>query len=589
MLSSRNPLVASIAPHRDGQGSMLYAFEAFVLDVGRRELRRGSEHIAVEPQVFDLLVYLVENRDRVVSRDDLLGAIWGGRIVSDSAITNAINGARRAIGDSGEEQRLIHTAPRKGFRFIGVMREADVATPEADAPAAIPYWRSRFMIVASSAALLCTAMLAGSLWLRSDLSSSKIASQPTAFGIPRLPIALLPFDDLGSNTNQSPLAAGISEGLATDLSRNQSLLVRLPGRLFVQRDKPRDAREIGQELGVGYLIQGSILRADDRVRVAAQLVEAKTGTYLWAERFDSDTSNVLDQEEEIVGRIINTLYKSLDTLRADWSRQDPDAATLIFRAREITDISLSQDSYAQRVRLYEQALELAPGSLPAQIGLANTLAVKSWYMNPTDAKDDMHRAERLIKAGLVAAPNNADAHYTMGQVLRLQGRCEEAIGEYERAIALNRNIANADAFLASCLLWTGKTAAVIPLLEKAIRLDPSNKLGGWNYRRIGVAALFQSRDDDAISWLERARVSLAATEQRDALSATHSWLAAAYALKGDTGRATTELAQARDSGEYPKSIEQFCRSGQWCANPTVKAQVEATYCKGLRLAGWSEQ
>ena len=568
---------------------MRYAFEDHVLDVGRRELRRGSERIAVEPQVFDLLVYLVENRDRVVSRDDLLGAIWGGRIVSDSAITNAINGARRAIGDSGEEQRLIHTAPRKGFRFIGVMGEASVATLEADVTAATPYWRSRFMIVASTTVLLCTAILAGSLWLRSDLSSSKLASQPSAFGIPRLPIALLPFDDLGSGTNQSPLAAGITEGLATDLAHNPTLLVRLPGRLSAQRDRPRDIREIGQEFGVGYLIQGSILRADDRVRVAAQLVEANTGTYLWADRFDSDTSNVLDQEEEIAGRIINTLYKSLNTMRADWSRKDPDAATFIFRARAVMNMAISQDKYAEAVQLYDQALEQAPDSVPAQIGLANALAVKSRHMNSVADEDGMRRAESLIKVGLAAAPDDASAHFSMAQILRLRGRCEEAVDEYQTTITLNRNDANAYGLLAACMLRAGRIGPLIPLLERAVRLDPTSPIIGSDYMRIGVVDLFQSRGDDSIIWLEKARVTFAARQQREDLSATHSWLAAAYALKGDTGRATTELTQARDSGEHPQSIEQFCRPGCWCANPAVKTLVAATYYKGLRLAGGSEQ
>jgi tetratricopeptide (TPR) repeat protein len=209
-------------------------------------------------------------------------------------------------------------------------------------------------------------------------------------------------------------------------------------------------------------------------------------------------------------------------------------------------------------------------------------------MSSLDDKDGMRRAERLIKAGLAAAPDDAGAHFSMGQILRLQGHCEEALDEYQTATTLNRNFANAYGLLAACKMRTGTMTDVIPLLERAIRLDPSSPIIGSDYLRIGVVALFQSRGDDSIAWLEKARMTFAARQQRDDLSATHSWLAAAYALKGDTSRATMELVQAQNLGEYPKSIEQFCRAGQWCANPAVKASVEATYYKGLRLANWSD-
>ena len=220
---------------------MRYAFDDFVLDLGRRELWRGAGHLAVEPQVFDLLVYLVENRDRVVSRDDLLTAIWDGRIVSDSAITNAINGTRRAIDDSGAEQRLIRTAPRKGFRFIGAVKEADDQTPLVRAVVASPYRRGRSLAVAGSLLLLCIAIVAGSSWLRLDSWSQKPgfwsqksdsgpqkpdpgSQKPEArFGLPKLP-----FNDPGSTSSQSSLGAGITDRLSIDLSYNQTLATRAP-------------------------------------------------------------------------------------------------------------------------------------------------------------------------------------------------------------------------------------------------------------------------------------------------------------------------------------------------------------------------
>jgi DNA-binding winged helix-turn-helix (wHTH) protein/TolB-like protein/Flp pilus assembly protein TadD len=563
---------------------MRYGFDSHVLDAARRELRRGAERVAVEPQVFDLLLYLIEHRDRVVSRDELLDVIWGGRIVSESAITNAINGARRAIGDSGEDQRLIRTAPRKGFRFVGRITE-DVDPAAGAPPAAYPRRRAA-LAFAAAILLLCIGGVGGHWWLNVRPPTAQVAVPPAGSDLPELPIALLPFDDLSAGATASPLAAGISESLATDLSRNQTLLVKWFGKT-PEGHKIRDAREIGRELGVDYIVQGTILRADDRVRVAAQLVDTQTGTYLWATRFDSESRNVLDQEEEVVGRIVNELTRSLTVRRADWSRREPDAATLVWRGHAVMTAALTQDKYSEAVRLYDQGLARLPDSVSAEAGIANALAVRSHYLDRDAAEADMRRATQLIEAALKTAPDDAGAHYVMGQVLRVQGHCDEALDQYQTAIALNRNHANAYAFLAACLLRAGRLDLVTPLAEKAVRLDPTNKGVGWAYLRLGVVALLQSRNDEAIPSLEKARVSFAGNELRHDVSATHSWLAAAYALKGDTGHAAAELAQAEATGPFPRAIAAFCGPGCWCADPTVKGLVNDSYYKGLQLAGWS--
>ena len=217
---------------------MLFRFGDHVLDTDRREFRRGTELIALEPQVFDLLVFLMRNRDRVVSKDELIHSIWDGRIVSDSTLTTRLNAARRAVNDSGAEQRVIRTVQRKGVRFVGEVREdrAPAASGEAAAP-------------------------------RPELSSG-----------PRLSIVVLPFVNLSNDPDRQHFADGVTGDLTTSLSRIPDMLVISRNTAFTYRDKPVDTKQIGRDLGVRYVLEGEVQHSGNRVRVTAQLIDAETDT-----------------------------------------------------------------------------------------------------------------------------------------------------------------------------------------------------------------------------------------------------------------------------------------------------------------------
>ena len=231
---------------------MVFRFGDHVLDIERRELRRGGEPVALEPQVFDLRVYLVRNRGRVVSKDDLIDGVWGGRIVSDSALTTRLNAVRKAVNDSGAEQRVIRTVPRRGVRFIGEVSEEGSPAARADAtPAAM--------------------------------------APPVA---PRLSIVVLPFANLSNDPEQQYFADGVTGDLTTDLSRIPDMLVILRNTAFTYRNKPIDTRQIGRELDVRYVLEGEVQRSGNRVRVTAQLIDAETDAHLWAERFEGDAASV---------------------------------------------------------------------------------------------------------------------------------------------------------------------------------------------------------------------------------------------------------------------------------------------------------
>jgi TolB-like protein len=247
---------------------MQFAFDGYLLDTDLRELSRGSEPVAVEPQVFDLLAYLVRHRDRVVTKDDLLEAVWGGRIVSGSALTTRINAARRAVGDSGEAQRLIRTLPRKGVRFIAEVKEQATSVDFAALPRA-----------------------------------AEVSEKPS--------IVVLPFQNLSDDPGLEYFADGLVEEIITALSRIRELFVVAGGSTLTGKGQAIDVKRIGRELGLRYVLEGSVRKGGDRLRITAQLIDAATGAHLRADRFDGSLDEVLDVQERIASGIAGAIEAML--------------------------------------------------------------------------------------------------------------------------------------------------------------------------------------------------------------------------------------------------------------------------------------
>jgi TolB-like protein len=302
---------------------MALAFGDHRLDIERRELRRGTELIDLEPKVFDLLAFLVQHRDRVVSKDDLLQAVWGGRIVSESALTTRINAVRRALGDDGATQGLVRTFTRKGIRFVGEVTEmSDPAMPAV-------------------------------------VTATSIAPPLVA---PRMSIVVLPFGNLSNDPEQQYFADGVTEDLTTDLSRIRHSFVISRNTAFTYRNKSVDTKQIGRDLGVRYLLEGSVRRSGNKIRVNAQLVDAEVDAHLWADQFDGDISDLLALQNEITSRIAITLNVELPRREAASRTNNPDALDYILRGRAAywkTGLQ-SRDSFADTLGLYERALALDP-------------------------------------------------------------------------------------------------------------------------------------------------------------------------------------------------------------------------------------
>jgi TolB-like protein len=415
-----------------------------------------------------------------------------------------------------------------------------------------------------------------------SVSSATSSSPPVA--APRLSIVVLPFTNLSDDREQQYFADGITEDLTTDLSRIAGLFVISRNTAFTYRNKSIDTRKIGRELGVRYVMEGSVRRSGSRLRITAQLIDAETDAHLWAERLDHDTDDLFVLQNEITSRIANALEVELITAEAARPAEHPDALDYILRGRAARLKPNSRNSFVQRISLFEHALALDPQSVEAQSRLASSLAGRVFDLMTASDAADLARAERLVGQALAASPRYALAHHVKGQVLRAQNRFAEAIPEYETVIELDRNAPGAYANLGWCKFLTGSIEEAIPALERALRLSPrDHRAGNW-CARIGLVHLLQSRTDEAILWLEKG------CSASPALPFVHIWLASAYALKGATERAAVEIVEARRlRGEGSvASVATMAAAGSW-GNPKIRALLETTFFAGLRKAGVPEE
>ena len=340
-----------------------------------------------------------------------------------------------------------------------------------------------------------------------------------------------------------------------------------------------------------YVLEGSVRRLGSHIRINAQLIDAATDAHLWAERFDGNAADLFDVQNEVTSRIAVALNLELIGAEAARPTEPPDALDCFLRGRALSNKPHTRDTRMEAISMFERALALDPRSVATLSSLAGVLvgrALDGWAASPAA---DIARAEGLANQALAEAPRSPAAHYAKGQVLRAQaqvlhveGRCEDAIAEYETAIALDRNLVFPMAALGWCKFLAGSMEEVIPRIEQAIRLSPRDPaMSNW-YRWIGVVHLLQSRIDEAVVWLERAR------NANPARGDVRAYLASVYALKGETERAAAELAEARrlnSDGRF-SSIAHLT-AAEYFGVPKVRALFEATYFAGLRKAGMPEE
>jgi len=537
-----------------------YLFEEYAFDTDLRELYRGAHLVSVAPQVFDLLDYLIRNRERVVSKDDLINNIWNGRVVSDAALTTRLNVARSVIGDSGEKQRLIKTLQRKGFRFVGAVQE--VQGP-ADAVLPACSGEQSFQGIAGP-------------------DRPDAATVTMSIPAPRLSIVVLPFANIGGDPEQDYFVDGVTESLTTDLSRISGSFVVPRNTAFTFKDKAVDVKQVGRELNVRYVLEGSVYRRGNQLRANVQLIDAETGNHLWAERFEKPVADLFDTQEEIVSRLANTLNAQLIQVEARRAGRSthPDAMDLYFQGWAHENNGTTAEYMTQAQAFFDRALALDPGNIEALVGSARVKAAIGANLMRDDWTAHFVAAEAVLIRALSLAPNHARAHSVLGLVQSFTNRAVEGIAECERALALDHNLADAHAFIGLAKSFLGRSDETEAHVREALRLSPrDNYAYRWSVF-VGLAKLALGADVEAVAWLRRS------IEANRNLPFSHCLLAAALALLGslDEARAAAQAGLVLN----PTFTLRRLRARALSDHPAYLAGRERVY-EGLRMAGLPER
>ena len=525
----------------------IFVFEEFRLDrqgegLSWRDQRGVFVPVSIGLRALDVLRVLVERSGDLVTKEEIIAAVWGRTVVENANLTVQISALRRILDDGRAEGSCIQTVAARGYRFVAPVTRVEHAG-----------------------------------------AARRAAHRGGARSPPLLSIVVLPFTNLSSGPDQEYFADAVTDDLTTDLSRISGSFVIARSSAFTYKGKAVDAKEVGRDLGVRYVLEGSVRRSGNRVRVNTQLIDAETDAHLWAERFDRDTHDLFALQDEITSQIAVALGSELVIAEAARLSGHPGALDYLLRGRAATYKPPSRDNFDETIRLFGRALTLDPWSSAAQSYLAIELTARVLEGMADTAATDIARAERLVGRALAASPRSGLAHFAKGQVLRTQHRYGEAIPEYEMALVLNRYELGAYAPLGWCKLHTGSIDEVIPLAEQGIRLSPRDPLIGSWYSQTGVVHLLQSRTNDAIVWFEKAR------NANPVIPIVHAHLASAYALKGETEHAVAELAEARRlSGDHRYESIGRLKAVGFLGVAKIRALYEATYFAGLRKAGMPE-
>jgi TolB-like protein/tetratricopeptide (TPR) repeat protein len=518
-----------------------YLFEDFVLDTGRRELRRGEKLIPVAPQVFDLLAYLIRHRERVVTKDDLVASIWEGRAVSDSALTTRINAARVVVGDSGEGQRLIKTLLRKGVRFVGEVQEQ---TPGSE--------------------------------------TRVVARHPAGGPVPteKPSIAVLPFTNMSGDPEQGYFADGMAEDITTALSKVWWLSVAARNSAFAYKGKAVDVRGVGRELGARYVLEGSVRKAGNQVRITAQLLDSTTGHHVWAERYDRELADTFAVQDEITEQVVAAIGPQLYTaegLRA--KRKAPesfDAWECVVRALALLNSRARADIQGARV-LLNRAVVLDPSYAKGHslVSFATTLGV---HMGWDRIEDAVVPATAAAHQALQLDADDPWSHLAVGYVLAWSRRPAEAVPKYEKALALDPNFAIAHWLLGLALNYLGRADEAFAHADKAASLSPRDLLARGN---AGVANNLRSMSCFIRGqYREGSEYARRAIIESPNLSAAYRPLVVNCALGGELQEAVEVLGQLKQRFLPHLTLK-------WIDDelPYVRADDRERYIQGFRLAG----
>ena len=494
--------------------------------------------------MFDLLVYLIENRDRVVTKDDLIASVWHGRIVSDSTLTSRINAARKAVRDGGKRQKLIRTIARKGLRFVAAVRvEADGG---ASAPSGLPG--------------------------PDDMRASQAAFVPLS---DRPAIAVLPFTNMTGDPGQEYFSDGITEDIITALSKLRWFLVIARNSSFIYKAKSVHLRQIAEDLGVGYVVEGSVRREGQRVRITAQLNDALTGGHLWADRYDRELADVFAVQEEIAQAVVAAIEPQLyaaENTRASRKLPDSmDAWGLLMRALSHFWRVTREDNVVAQA-LLEKAIAIDP-KYGRALGVLSTSHSFCAHMGWEDIATIARMAERAALAAVAADAEDPWAHLSLGCVDLYTRRFDDSLAAFETALRLNPSFSLAQGYYGLTLCYCGRWQEGALAAERALRLSPRDPLSATYYGIAGYAQFVGRNYDQAI------RLARQGIRQRPDFVGAHRVLTAAAAMAGEENTGKAALNELR---RVQPNI-----SLAWIASqiPTREEAEREHYVQAFRRAG----
>src|SRR5262245_1596915 len=536
-------------PVSDGVEALRIQFGDRLLDTDRRELMRGSELIPMGPQAFDLLVYLVQNRARVVSKDDILEAVWGGRAVSDSTLTSHINFVRKAVGDSGDEQRLIRTVARKGFRFVGDATEQ----PAANDPASLPAEHASERAVAPTVAL-------------------RLPDKPS--------IAVLPFQNMSGDPEQDYFADGMVDDIITALSRMRWLFVIGRNSSFVYKGRPVDTKQVGRELGVRYVLEGSVRKVANRVRIVGQLIDVSTATNRLADRFEGALEDIFDLQDRVTASVVGAIAPQLEQAEIERAKRKPteslDAYDYFLRGMASYYLR-TRDAISEALPLFYRSMELDPHFASAHGMAAWCYAwrkINGWM---TDRVKEIAETERLARRAAELGPEDAVALSRAAHALCfVVGDLDAAAAFVDRALALNPNLAGAWYASGWTRVWLGDSDLAISHFAQGMRLSPFDAHTIGMQSGTAFAHFIAGRYSEAVSWVERAMWEQANYHTTPLIAA------ASYALAGRDVQARKSIARAR---ELDPALR-MSTIREWA--PFRRPEDLARFEEGLRKAGLPE-
>lgn len=511
------------------------------VDTTTDRIRQGDTEHKLESKMMAVLVYLATRAGEVVTREELERDVWHGRVVGYDALTGCVTKLRKILGDNSRHPRYIETIAKKGYRLIAAVTPVPAPAleptaepvPEIPAPPAVqrqrralPRWG--FFVGAAVAVVIA---LSFTLKTRVDPAALDQPEQPS--------IAVLPFDNLSKDATQDYFSDGITADITTALSNHAGLFVIAHPSAASFKGQDVDINRAAGALGVRYILQGSVRRTQSKLRVNAQLIDARSGVHLWAERYDREMRDVLDVQDEIAARIVGALEVKLTEAEKQRTARrytvSADAYDAFLRGQDYY-VRYTHEDNLQAQAAYQRALELDPDFARAYSALALTYTADYtfWHADPAVARE---RALTLAEKAVALDATSPQTYWVLGHVHLQRREFAQAVDAAQQAVRLNPNFADSYIVLASSITYQGDAAAALPLVRKAMRLNP--RYSAPYALALGRAYYYLDRYEDAAAALRDA------IERNANLLPSYVYLTAALSGLGKTDDAAWTVAQLR--------------------------------------------